>query len=248
MFVTHRKDIELDGSNPLFIYSYGAFNWVSFLFYQPQILVWLEMGGIYAQPSIRGGGEYGEEWHKAGSLTNRQNAIDDYISACEWLIYQGYTDPSKLVANGGSASASLAAAAVIQRPDLFGAAVFDRPSFDMIRYNRFTTSKFWVNEFGSPQDPEEFEALLSWSPYHNIKEGVCYPPMLIMVGDKDEITVPLHSYKFVAALQANKQCKNPVLLKMIWGAGHSYGSTPEQSADSWTDEVTFLAKMLKLAF
>ncbi len=246
MFISHKQGMHPDGNNPAFIYGYGAFGWSSFLWYQPHLMVWMELGGIYAQPSIRGGGEYGEAWHQAGTKRDKQNAIDDYLAAAEWLIANKYASPSKLVANGGSASGSLVGAAIIQCPDLFGASIIDRPALDMIRFDKFTGATHWIQEFGSSTNPEEFKALYAYSPYHNIKPGQCYPPTLIMVGDRDEVTVPLHAYKFTAALQAAQGCEPPVLLKMMWGAGHNFGVTPEQVIDSRTDEMTFLARVLKL--
>jgi prolyl oligopeptidase len=246
MFVSHKKGLQPDGSHPAFMYGYGAFGWSSFLWYQPQVLVWMEMGGVYAQPSLRGGGEYGEAWHQAGMKLNKQNAIDDYIAAAEWLIANKYASPSKLVANGGSASGALAGAAVIQRPDLFNACIIDRPALDMIRFDQFTGAGHWIQEFGSSTNAEEFQALYAYSPYHNLKPGQCYPATMIMVGDRDEVTVPMHAYKFTAALQAAQGCGQPVLLKMMWGAGHNFGATTEQMIDSMADEITFLARALNL--
>ncbi len=246
MFVSHKKGMHLNGSNPTFIYGYGAFGWSSFLWYQPQVIAWMEMGGVYAVAGIRGGGEYGEAWHQAGMKHNKQNAIDDYLAAAEWLIVNKYTSPSQLAANGGSASGAVAGAAILQRPDLFGAAVIDRPALDMIRFEKFTSAGHWIHEFGSAQNPDEFKTLYAYSPYHNIKRGQCYPPALIMVGDRDQVTVPLHAYKFVAALQTAQGCNNPALLKMMWGAGHNFGATPAQIIDSLTDEMAFLVAALKM--
>ncbi len=246
MFVSHKKGTQRNGNNPAFIYGYGAFGWSSFLWYQPHVLAWMEMGGVYAVAGIRGGGEYGEAWHQAGMKHNKQNAIDDYLAAAEWLIANKYTSPSKLAANGGSASGALAGAAVLQRPDLFGASIIDRPALDMIRFEKFTSAGHWIHEFGSAENPDEFKTLYAYSPYHNIKRGQCYPPTLIMVGDRDQVTVPLHAYKFVAALQTAQGCDNPVLLKMMWGAGHNFGATPAQTIDSLTNEMAFLVAALNL--
>jgi len=247
MFITHKKGIKLDGSNPAFIYAYGAFNWISFLWYQPHLLSWLEMGGVYAQPSIRGGGEYGEEWHQDGVGLNRQNAVDDYISASEWLIEQGYVSNKRLVANGGSISSALAGNVLTQRPDLYGAVIIDRPALDMLRYDRFTTASFWVDELGSPKDSLDFEVLYGLSPYHQLDNNAEYPPVLVMIGNKDEVTPPLHAYKFIAALQNVGVAKtNPMLLKMMWDTGHTFGSSPEQVVDSRTDEILFLIKALRI--
>ncbi len=246
MFIAHKRGVQPDGNNAAFMYGYGAFGWSSFLWFQPHLVVWMEMGGVYAQPGIRGGGEYGEAWHEAGMKLNKQNAIDDYLAAAEWLIANKYASPSKLVANGGSASGALVGAAMLQRPDLFGASIIDRPALDMIRFDKFTGATHWIQEFGSTSNMDEFEALYAYSPYHNIQQGQCYPPTLIMVGDRDEVTVPMHAYKFTAALQATQGCRHAFLLKMMWGAGHNFGATPEQVIDSRTDELAFLVRVLQL--
>ena len=246
MFLTHKKGLKKDGSHPVFMYAYGAFGWVAFPWFQPMILSWIEMGGVYALPAIRGGGEYGESWHQEGVGINRQNAIDDYIAAARWLIDQNYTSPSKMVANGGSASGMVAAAAVVQKPDLFGGAIIDIPALDMLRYDEFTAAGAWVKEFGSADNPEEFKALYDYSPYHNIQKDQCYPPTLVTVGEEDETAVPMHGYKFVAAMQHAQKCHNPVLLKVVWDAGHTFGVNPEQRAQTWADQLAFLIRALKL--
>jgi prolyl oligopeptidase len=245
MFVAHKRGLKLDGSHPTFMYGCGAFGWVSFVWYQPFVLNWLEMGGVYAQPSIRGGGDYGEAWHQAGSKRNKQKTIDDYLAAAEWLVKNHYTSSSRLVANGGSASGAVAAAAIIQRPDLFAAAVIDRPILDLLRFDRFTQAAYWVPEFGSPADPDDFRALRAWSPYQNLKPGQCYPATLVMSGNNDQIAVPLHAYKFTAAMQSAQGCGNPVLLKVMWGAGHNFGITAEETSDAWGDETAFLLRVLR---
>lgn len=245
MFITHKKDIKLDGSNTAYMYGYGAFSWVSFLWYQPFRLAWIERGGVYAIPGIRGGGEYGEEWHEAGMKLNKQNSIDDYLAAAEWLIKNRYTSPERLAANGSSASAALAAAAIIQRPGLFGAAVIDIPLLDLIRYDKFTGAGYFASEFGSPANPEEFKALYNYSPYHNLTSGQCYPPTLVKVGALDQTAVPFHAYKFTAAMQEAQGCGSPILMKVMWDAGHNSGATPKQIADSYTDELAFLYRVLK---
>lgn len=246
MFIAYRKGVKLGGDNPTLMYGYGAFGWVAFMWYQPHIITWLDMGGIYAVPGIRGGGEYGKQLHRAGIKQNKQNSIDDYIAATEWLIENKYTNPQKMVANGGSASSVVAAAAAImQRPDLYAAVVIDIPIFDMIRFREFSNGRYWLSEFGSVDNKKEFATLLSISPYHNLKKDKCYPPTLIMAGEHDKTAVPLHAYKFTANMQHAQGCKNPVLMKMMWGAGHNFGATPEQRIDSWTDELAFLFEVLK---
>jgi prolyl oligopeptidase len=244
IFIVHRKGFRRDGKSPALIYGYGALAWVSFIWYQPHLLTWLEMGGIYAQPAIRGGGEYGTAWHEAALRTRKQTAVDDYIAAAEWLIREGYTSPDKLVASGGSLSAPLAAAAIQQRPKVFGAAIIDRPVADLIRYENFTGAAFWTPEFGSVRNRDEFRALLAYSPYHRALEGDCLAPTLVMVGEHDQTAPPLHGYKLVAARQAARECSRPVFLKLMRGAGHDFGKTPSQMTDSFTAMLTFLARVL----
>ncbi len=246
MFISHRKNLKLDGTHPAIMFAYGALNWIPFLWYQEHLLIWLEMGGIYAQPSIRGGGEYGEDWHQAGIRRNRQNAVDDFHAAAQWLIDNHYTSAKKLVANGGSLSSPLGGIAVLQRPDLFGGLILDRPALDMLRYTKFTTGRSWISELGDPDNAEDFETLFRQSPYHQIDPNTTYPPTLIMVGDQDQVTPPAHAYKFTAAMQSNKHSNAPVLLKMMWGTGHTFGNTPEQVTDSRTDQIVFLIKTLKV--
>ncbi len=246
MFISHLKSLKLSGNDPLFMYGYGAWGWSAFPWFQPHILAWMEMGGIYALPGIRGGGEYGEAWHQAGIKLNKQNGIDDFIAAGEWLVENGYTSRERLVANGGSASGVLAGAAVVQRPDLFGAAVIDIPSLDLIRFVESPAGKYLTPEYGSPADPAEFKVLRWISPYHNLKAGQCYPPTMVMVGERDETAIPMHGYKFMAQMQQVQGCDHPALLKVMWGAGHNYGITPEQSAESWADAWGFLIKTLNL--
>ncbi len=203
------------------------------------------MGGIYALPGIRGGGEYGKPWQDAGTLLNKPKTIDDFIAAAEWLIEHGYTTADLLVANGGSASGVLPAAAAVRRPDLFGAAVIDFPFLDMLRYHRFTTIKGWTRGYGSSDMAEEFEVLRSYSPLHILERGACYPAMLTLVGEKDTSTVPMHGYKFTAAFQAAQGCAKPGLLKFIPGAGHyAYGTTPDERAHTEAEILAFLMRTL----
>jgi prolyl oligopeptidase len=206
--------------------------------------VWLENGGVWAVPNLRGGGEYGEEWHLAGSRTEKQNAIDDYLAAAEWLIANRWTSPELLVANGSSAGGAVVGAALVQRPDLFGAALLDYPVLDMLRYDRFTAAHRWRSEYGTVEDRAEFGALVAYSPVHNVEPGTCYPPTMVAPGERDEVSPPLHAYKFVAALQDAQACEAPVLLRMSWGAGHSSGATLEDSIDTWADQLAFLYKVL----
>lgn len=244
MFVAHRRDLPRDGRRPVFLYAYGAFGWPATPWFQPQILAWLESGGVYALANVRGGGEYGEAWHEAGRGKRRQNVVDDYLAAVDWLLASGWTSPGLLVGNGGSASGPLVAGAMIQRPELFGAVVIDIPILDLVRFDRFTGGARWRNEFGSPEVQEEFEVLLGLSPYHNLEPGTCYPPVLVTAGELDETAPPLHAYKFVARLQEVQSCEAPALLQVVWGGGHAFGTTREQRAETWARQLAFLDRVL----
>lgn len=247
MFLVHRKDYRPDGKSPVFMYGYGAGKWAALPWYQDHLVAWMEMGGVYALPNIRGGGEYGEEWYRDGIKHNKQNAIDDFIAAGRWLIDNGYTTPQRLVANGGSASGPLAGAALVQHPELWGAVVIEWPALDMLRFDQYPGGRFWTWANGDPQVEEDFRHLKAWSPYHNLKEDACFPPTFILLGEKDESTIPAHGYKFQAELQRVQSCANPVLMRMIWeGAHYQYGPTPETSLEARTDLLTFLAMVLDL--
>jgi prolyl oligopeptidase len=245
MFVAHRRDRGADGTAPAFLYAYGAFAWIAFPWFQPHVIAFLERGGVYALPNVRGGGEYGEAWHRAGMRRNKENAIADYLAAAEWLVASGWAKPGGVIGNGGSASGVLAAAAVPRRPDLFGATVIDIPALDQLRYHLFTAAASWIPEFGSAEDPEDFRALLAYSPYHNLEPGTCLPPTLVIVGEKDEVAPPLHGYKYVARLQKAQRCGNPIFLRTIPGAGHSYGSDAEEYARTWGDAWAFLERAMR---
>ena len=245
MFLAHRKDVPLRSRRELNLYGYGHGGWVAFPWFQPHLISWMDMGGTYALPGLRGGGEYGTEWQEAGTLLNKPNTIDDYIAAAEWLIEHEYTTADRLVANGGSASGVVPAAAVIRRPDLFGAAVIDFPFLDMLRYHHFTPVAGWTQGYGSSEVAEQFEVLFSYSPVHNLKRDQCYPAMLTIVAEEDTATVPMHGYKFIAAFQAVQGCDRPGLLKFIPGAGHySYGRSPEDIATTEAQILAFLIRTL----
>ncbi len=247
MFLAHRKDVPLLGDRPLFMYGYGHAGWVAFPWFQPHLVAWMDLGGTYALPGLRGGGEYGSRWQEAGTRLQKPTTIDDFVAAAEWLIRQGYTSPTKLVANGGSASGVVPAAAALRRPDLFAAAVIDFPFLDMLRYHHFNRIKGWTRGYGSSEDPEEFEVLRSYSPLHNLRPGGCYPAMLTIVGEEDTATPPLHGYKFTAAFQAAQGCHRPGLLKFVPGAGHyTYGITPQAAARTEAQMLGFLIRSLGL--
>lgn len=202
------------------------------------------MGGVYALPNLRGGGEYGEEWHQAGILRNRQNSIDDYVAAAQALIESGLTSVDRLVAYGQSAGGPVVGAAITQQPLLFAAVILEYPALDMVRYDRFTGGIRWQSEFGSTEDADDFRALLDYSPYHNLEKGACYPATMILPGSRDEVIVPMHAYKFAAALQYAQGCGRPALLRVSWGAGHSTGATLDDSIDNWADQIAFISRVL----
>ncbi|MHB8080311.1 MAG: prolyl oligopeptidase family serine peptidase [Candidatus Krumholzibacteriia bacterium] len=237
MFLVHRRGLKLDGSNPTYLYGYGGFNASLTPAFSPARLAWLELGGVYAQANLRGGGEYGEAWHQAGMLDRKQNVFDDFIAAAEWLIANRYTSTPKLAIGGGSNGGLLVGACLNQRPDLFGAAVPAVGVMDMLRFHRFTIGWAWVTDYGCATDPTQFPALYAYSPYHNIRPGVCYPPTLITTADHDDRVVPGHSFKYAARLQAAQGCANPILIRIETQAGHGAGKPTakliEETADTW---------------
>src|SRR5437660_2875355 len=241
MFVTYRKGLTLDGSNPTYLYGYGGFNISLTPSFSVATLVWLEHGGVYAVANLRGGGEYGEEWHQAGTLEHKQNVFDDFIAAAEWLIDNKYTSTQRLAIRGGSNGGLLVAACMVQRPDLFGAVVCERPVTDMLRYHKFTAGRLWVNEYGNAETtPEHFAFLSAYSPLHNITPGVVYPPTLITTADTDDRVVPSHALKFAAALQAADAGVNPIVLRMEQDAGHGLGKPTGKVIDELRDIYAFL--------
>lgn len=240
MFVVHPKGIELDGSIPTLLTGYGGFNASMTPYFSAVAVMWVEKGGAFAIPNLRGGGEFGEKWHKAGMLDNKQNVFDDFIAAAEWLIANGYTSVEKLAISGGSNGGLLVGAALTQRPDLFQAVVCTYPLLDMIRYQNFLMAKFWVSEYGSSEDANQFKYLLAYSPYHNVKEGTKYPATLFITGDADTRVAPLHARKMAALLQAKTGSDNPVLLLYDTKTGHSGGMPASKQIEDTTDEMQFL--------
>ena len=237
MFITHKKGIELDGNNPAYLYAYGGFNISLTPSFSISNLVLLEMGGIYAVPNLRGGGEYGEAWHQAGMKNKKQNVFDDFIAAAQWLIERQYTNQAKLAIAGGSNGGLLVGACMTQRPDLFAAAIPAVGVLDMLRFHKFTIGWAWCPEYGSPDNEEDFQTLYAYSPLHNLKEGTAYPATMITTADHDDRVVPAHSFKFAAALQAAHQGDNPVLIRIETKAGHGAGKPTskiiEEAADKW---------------
>jgi prolyl oligopeptidase len=246
MFLTYKKGIQLDGSNPTLLYGYGGFNISLTPAFRVTFLQWMEMGGVYAQANLRGGGEFGEEWHLAGTRAHKQNVFDDFIAAAEWLIANRYTRSDKLAIQGGSNGGLLVGAVETQRPELFGACLPAVGVMDMLRFNQFTAGRFWVDDFGSPQNPEEFKALRAYSPYHNIKDGTRYPPTLITTADHDDRVVPGHSFKFAAAMQHAQAGPAPILIRIETRAGHGAGKPTTKLIEETADEWAFLLKILKM--
>jgi prolyl oligopeptidase len=247
MFITAAKNLKLDGSHPTFLTGYGGYGSSSLPGYKADIPLWLEMGGVFAVANIRGGGEYGEDWHRRGMLDKKQNSFDDFIAAAQYLISHGYTSPRKLAVYGQSNGGLLVAAVITQRPELFGAAVANAGHYDMLRYHKFTVGAGWITEYGSPDDPLAFRYLRAYSPLHNIRTGVCYPATLLLAADHDDRVVPSHSYKFAAALQSVQKCSRPILLRVATDASHSYASKQSQIAER-TDMWAFLAHRLGARF
>lgn len=240
LFLMHKKGIKPNGQHPVWLYSYGR-NWAAKPWYQIQHRVWLDMGGIYALAHVRGGGEYGQSWQESGLGLNKQNGIDDLIAAGEWLIEKKFTNPNRLVVNGGSASGPLAAAALMQRPDLFGAALLSYGAYDLLRDPEIRPGSLGVH--GDPDESKQvFESLYQWSPYHNVKKGVCYPPVLIAHGNLDRGTPTAHSLKLAAKMQQLQTCGAPILLQIAWGRGHTVGGMEERA-----NQLSFLLKALDLA-
>ncbi len=238
MFIVHKKGLEMDGSNPTYLYGYGGFNISLTPGFKATLLVLLENDGVYAVPNLRGGGEYGEEWHQGGMLHNKQNVFDDFIAAAEYLIEEGYTSSEKLAISGGSNGGLLVGACMTQRPDLFAVAFPAVGVMDMLRYHEFTIGSAWIPEYGSSADPEHFQNLLGYSPLHNLEEGVSYPATMVTTADHDDRVVPAHSFKFAAQLQASHQGENPVLIRIETDAGHGagkpIGKIIDEQADRWS--------------
>jgi prolyl oligopeptidase len=240
MFITYKKGLKQNGKNPTLLYGYGGFNISITPAFSVPNLVWLEMGGVYAVANIRGGGEYGEEWHQAGTKLKKQNVFDDFIAAAEYLITNKYTNPKRLAIAGGSNGGLLVGAVLNQCPELFGAALPAVGVMDMLRFHKFTIGWAWVSDYGSPDNPEEFRALYAYSPYHNIKKGTKYPAVLITTADHDDRVVPLHSFKYAAALQAAQQGDAPILIRIETRAGHGAGKPTSLLIEESTDKLAFL--------
>ncbi|MEO8910665.1 MAG: prolyl oligopeptidase family serine peptidase [Gemmatimonadaceae bacterium] len=246
MFITARKGLVLDGNNPTLLYAYGGFNISETPAFSPANAAWLDMGGIYALANLRGGGEYGKEWHEAGMLAKKQNVFDDFIAAAEYLIKQKYTSTPKLAIRGGSNGGLLVGAVMTQRPELFGAALPEVGVMDMLRFQKFTIGWAWTSDYGSSDNADQFKYLRAYSPLHNIKPGTCYPPTLAFTADHDDRVVPGHTFKFVATLQAAQACANPVIVRIETKAGHGAGKPTTKQIDEAADRFAFLVRELHM--
>ncbi len=244
MFIVHKKGIELDGNNPTLLYGYGGFNISMTPGFSVSRLMWMEMGGVFAVANLRGGGEYGEEWHKAGTKLAKQNVFDDFIAAGEWLIANNYTNSRRLAIQGGSNGGLLVGAVLNQRPDLFGAALPAVGVMDMLRYHKFTIGWAWSSDYGSAENEDEFKALYAYSPIHNIKKGGKYPAVLITTADHDDRVVPAHSYKYAATLQEGQGGDAPVLIRIETKAGHGAGNPTSKQIEEQADIYGFLIRNL----
>lgn len=240
MFLVHRKDMKLDGQNPVYLYGYGGFNISLTPGFSPAYIMFMEQGGVYAMVNLRGGGEFGERWHRAGMLDRKQNVFDDFIAAAEYLVAEGYTSPSKLAIAGGSNGGLLVGACMTQRPDLYAVALPAVGVMDMLRYHRFTIGWGWSVEYGNSDDPAQFAYIYRYSPLHNIRKGTCYPATLITTADHDDRVVPAHSFKFAATLQAAQGCDRPTLIRIDTKAGHGAGKPTSKKIDEVTDQFSFL--------
>ncbi len=246
MFITHKKGLDLDGNNPTLLYGYGGFNVALTPYFSVSRLVWMEMGGVFALANIRGGGEYGKEWHEGGMKLRKQNCFDDFIAAAEWLIDHKYTRPAKLAISGGSNGGTLVGACMNQRPDLFGACLPAVGVMDMLRFHKFTIGWAWVSDYGSPENPEEFEALYAYSPLHNLEPGTQYPATLITTGDHDDRVVPAHSFKYAAALQVAQAGPAPTLIRIETRAGHGGGKPTWMIIEEIADMYAFMVRTLEM--
>ena len=246
MFISHKKGIKLDGNNPTLLYGYGGFNISMTPSFSPANLAWMEMGGVYAMPNIRGGGEYGEEWHRSGTKLQKQNVFDDFIAAGEWLVSNNYTKPQRLAIFGGSNGGLLVGACMIQRPDLFAVAIPAVGVMDMLRFHKFTIGRAWTQDYGSSDDAEQFKALRAYSPYHQLLDragkGVKFPATMVTTADTDDRVVPGHSFKFAAALQEAHAGDAPVIIRIETKAGHGAGKPTSKVIEEAADRIAFMVK------
>jgi prolyl oligopeptidase len=246
MFITHRKGLKLDGRNPTYLYGYGGFNISLTPAFSVSRIAWLEMGGVFAMPNLRGGGEFGREWHEAGMKNRKQNVFDDFIGAAEYLIREKYTTSDRLAIAGGSNGGLLVGACMTQRPDLYAVALPAVGVMDMLRFQKFTIGWAWVSEYGSADDASQFATLVKYSPLHNLKSGTKYPATLVTTADHDDRVVPAHSFKFAAALQAAQAGDAPTLIRIETSAGHGAGKPTKKLIEEAADVYGFIVKVLKI--
>ena len=246
LFLSHKKGLELGKDTPCLLYGYGGFNISIQPSFSPVNLAWMEAGGVFAVANLRGGGEYGEDWHQAGTKLNKQNVFDDFIAAAEYLIAEGITSTPKLAIEGRSNGGLLVGACMTQRPDLYGATLPGVGVMDMLRFHKFTIGWAWTDDYGSSDDPEQFAAIYKYSPLHNIKPGTCYPPTLVTTADHDDRVFPAHSFKFAATLQAAQACENPTLIRIETRAGHGAGKPTSKIIEEAADKLAFLVKELDM--
>jgi prolyl oligopeptidase len=246
MFLTYKKGIKLDGSNPTLLYGYGGFNIAQTPGFSVSRIAWLEMGGVYAVACIRGGNEYGKAWWTGGSRLNKQNVFDDFAYAGKWLIDQKYTSTPKLAINGGSNGGLLVGAVLNQHPDWFGAAIPQVGVMDMIRFDKFTIGWAWRSDYGDPTNADDFKAMYAYSPYHNAKPGTKYPPTLVTTADHDDRVFPAHSFKYTAAMQAAQAGDAPVLIRIQTRGGHGAGLPTALAIEQQADIYAFLVKALNM--
>ena len=246
MFIAYKKGLKRDGNNPTLLYAYGGFNISLTPYFSISRAQWLDMGGVFCVPNLRGGGEYGEAWHQGGMIHNKQNVFDDFIAAAEWLIENKYTSPEKLAIQGGSNGGLLVGACMTQRPELFAACLPAVGVMDMLRFQKFTAGRYWVDEYGSSDDAEQFKTLLTYSPYHNLKPDTAYPATMVTTADTDDRVVPGHSFKFAARLQEKHTGERPVLIRIETKAGHGSGKPTSKQIEEIADMWAFLVKELKM--
>jgi prolyl oligopeptidase len=244
LFLAHKKGIRLDGNNPTLLYGYGGFNISLTPSFAASRFLYLERGGVLAVANLRGGGEYGEAWHKAGMLANKQNVFDDFLAAAEWLIAERYTNPNRLAIQGGSNGGLLIGAAVTQRPDLFRAAVCQVPLLDMVRYHRFLLARLWVPEYGDPDKPDDLRWLHAYSPYHRVRDGERYPAVLLATAESDTRVDAAHARKMAARLQSATASELPILLRLETKAGHGAGKPRAKVLEELTDVWSFVFAQL----
>jgi prolyl oligopeptidase len=246
MFITSKIGTKLTGNTPTLLEAYGGFDIPYTPVFSPTYIVWMEMGGIYAVPNLRGGGEYGEKWHQAGMKDKKQNVFNDFIAAAEYLIREKYTNKSKLAIAGASNGGLLIGACETQRPNLYGACLPSVGVMDMLRFQKFTIGWAWTSEYGSSDNAQDFKTLYAYSPLHHIKPGVCYPATLICTGDHDDRVVPAHSFKFAATMQKDQACSQPILIRIETRAGHGAGKPTSKKIEEKADQMSFLVKTLKM--